>query len=71
MFVGPVTHVACDLITQQKIRDARRDAAAKAATRGTRRSFWDRVRRRPAAPRVVDPFALTRHDEDVWHSLRY
>ena len=71
MFVGPVTHVACDLITQQKIRDARCDAAAKAAIRGTRRSLWYRVRRRPAAPRVVDPLFLTQHGDDVWHSLRY
>jgi hypothetical protein len=71
VFVGPVTHVACDLITQQKIHDARRDAAAKAATRRSRPSLLHRLLRRPSAPRVIDVSALAHHGEDVWHSLRY
>jgi hypothetical protein len=71
MFVGPVTHVACDLITQQQIRDARRDAVAKAAARGVRRSLRDRLLRRQPTPRVADPAALVPRGDDVWHSLRY
>lgn len=73
MFVGPVTHVACDLSTQQRILAARRDAAVRAALGGRRRSLRDRVLRRDRdpAPAVADARVLAERGEDVWHALRY
>jgi hypothetical protein len=69
MFVGPVTHVTCDLNTQKRILDARRDSAVRAALGG--RTWLDRLLGRRARPSAVEGSALRAATEDVWHSLRY
>lgn len=72
MFVGPVTHVVCDLSTQQRILAARRDAAVRAALGRRRRSLRERVLRRlDPAPAAADARVLADGGEDVWHALRY
>jgi hypothetical protein len=71
MFVGPVTHVTCDLDTQRRIHDARRDAALGAALGSSRRRLLDRLRRRPARPSSVDAVALRPLGEDLAQALRY
>jgi len=71
MFVGPVTHVTCDLDTQRRIHDARRDAALGAALGSSRRRLLDRLRRRPARPSSVDAVALRPPGEDLAQALRY
>jgi hypothetical protein len=71
MFVGPVTHVPCDLNTQRAIMDARRDRAARVALGIARRSPLDRLLRRRRTGEVVDPAALVHRGEDVAHALRY
>ncbi len=58
MFVGPVTHGACDLSTQQRILAERRDAAVRAALGRRRRSLRERVGDlrgiEPRAPLLLD-----------------
>ena len=71
MFVGPVTHVTCDLDTQRRIQEARRDAALAAALGRPRRSLVDRVLGRPPGPSAVDARALRPSGEDLSHALRY
>jgi hypothetical protein len=71
MFVGPVTHVTCDLDTQRRIQDARRDAAIGAALGSSRRRLLDRLLGRPSRPSSVDAVALLPRGEDLAHALRY
>ena len=71
MFVGPVTHVTCDLDTQRRIQEARRDAAVGAALGRPRRSVIGRLLGRPAGPSAVDTRALRPSGEDLSHALRY
>jgi hypothetical protein len=71
MFVGPVSHVTCDLDTQRRIQEACRDAALNAALGCRRRSLFDRLLRRPAVRSGFDQSALRPPGEDIRHALRY
>ncbi len=71
MFVGPVSHVTCDLDSQRRIQDACRDAALNAALGYPRRGVINRLRRRPAVRSGFDQSALRPPGEDIRHALRY
>ena len=71
MLVGPVSHVTCDLDTQRRIQEARRDAAIRAALGRPRCTLRDRLLRRAGARSDVDSAALLPAGEDLLHALRY
>jgi hypothetical protein len=71
MLVGPVSHVTCDLDTQRRIQEGRRDAAIRAALGRPRRTLRDRLLRRAGARSDVDAAALPPAAEDLLHALRY
>ena len=71
MLVGPVSHVTCDLETQRRIQEGRREATLRAALGRPRRTLRDRLLRRPGAPSAVDAAALLPAGEDLLHALRY
>jgi hypothetical protein len=72
---SPVTgHPTCDLATQRRIAQARRDAVARSVGRNRgRRSLLDRfLGREPGErPRQVLAEDLKPQHEDVWKSLRF
>ena len=70
-----VTHPTCDLSTQRRIAEARRDAVARSVGRNRgRRSLLDRaLGREPRERRPVEILAedLRSPHEDVWKALRF
>ena len=73
MFSPVTTHPTCDLATQRRIAEARRDAVARSVGRNRgRRSLLDRVLGREPGerPREVISADLQPQHEDGWKSLR-
>jgi hypothetical protein len=72
---SPVTgHPTCDLATQRRIAQARRDAVARSVSRNRgHRSLLDRVlgRHPGERPRQILVEDLKPRHEDVWKSLRF
>ena len=69
-----VTHPTCDLSTQRRIAEARRDAVARSVGRNRgRRSLLDRALGREHGERPAEILAedLRSPHEDVWRALRF
>jgi hypothetical protein len=75
MFSPVTTHPTCDLATQRRIAEARRDGVARSIRRnGGRRSLLDRVLGREPGDRPREEILtedLRPPGEDVWKSLRF
>lgn len=74
MFSPVVTHPTCDLSTQRRIAEARRDAVARSVGRNRgRRSLLDRALGREPGERPLEILAedLRSPHEDVWRALRF
>jgi hypothetical protein len=75
MFSPVTTHPTCDLATQRRIAEARRDGVARSLRRnGRRRSVLDRVLGREPGERPREEILtedLRPQHEDVWKSLRF
>lgn len=74
MFGSPVvTHPVCDLDLHRRIRDARRDAVARALGRKGRTRVLDRVLGREPGDHSVnqDPGIFKPTGEDVGHAFRF